>query len=252
MSWLATVALSSDTDAPDWVAAMSYHNASVDFFDNTKGLKSDNNGRCVFSGNGSPGTGIGCLSEFGGFTAISGSNGYTVSGGGVYSPEAILTKDNNGTVYGIYTLTHDSTVPGSTTQSFTVLSFNSSTGATTLFTYGRGDYSFPDAPTTTMTSGGFDSSNNFYAVGRIRQSGGYEYPYLIKYNSSAVIQWSKALQPSQNQYSGSGYTTLASSVVVDSSGNSYVAVLHYTNPPATTNVIKLLKYNSSGVQQVGS
>ena len=222
MSWLTTVALSSDTEAGDWMAKASYYSNPVNFFSNPKDLKVDSNGRCVFAGTGSPGVGIGCLNPYGTITGITGANGFSVSGGSTYNPAAYLMKNSSNNIYGLYTLTYDSTVPGSTTSGFTVLSFNSTTGASTVFTYGRGDYSFSDAPTTTMTSGGFDNSDNFYGVGHIRRSGSYEYPYLIKYNSSGVIQWSKGLQPNEYIYSGSGYTLISSKVLIDSSGNSYV------------------------------
>lgn len=55
MSWLATVALSSDTEAGDWMANASYHNNTVDFFDNAVDLKVDGNGRCIFAGTGARG-----------------------------------------------------------------------------------------------------------------------------------------------------------------------------------------------------
>ena len=52
MSWLTTVALSSDTEANDWMVKASYHNNTVDFFSNPKDLKVDSNGRSVFAGTG--------------------------------------------------------------------------------------------------------------------------------------------------------------------------------------------------------
>jgi len=249
MSWLATVALSSDTEAGDWMANASYHNNTVDFFDNAVGgLKVDGNGRCIFAGTGAPGLGVGCLSPYGTITGIAGSNGFTVSGGGTYSPQAYLMKNSSDNIYGLYSLTYDSPVPGTTTEGFTILSFNSTTGASTVYNYGRADYSFSDSPFTQMTSGAFDGSDNFYGFGRIRRAGSYEYPFLVKYNSSGVVQWTKGLQPSEYIYSGNGYADNISKLLVDSSGNSYFVLRrNLTSPPSTDYI--LLKYNSSGVQQ---
>ena len=249
MSMASSIVLFAQTPVEDWAALIGYHNATVDFFDSADALKVDGNNRVVVAGSGAPGTGIGCLNKFSTFTGVSGSNGFVVSSGGTVSPNATLMKDSSGDVYALYTLTHDSPVSGATTSSFTVLSLNSTTGAGSSYIHGRGAYSFSDSPTTTMTTGAFDSSDNFYGAGLIREGGATEYPYLVKYNTSAAVQWSVCLQPNKSKAANAPYCTLASGVVVDSSGNSYITVRHYESPPSSTFSLKLLKYNASGTQQ---
>ncbi len=249
MSMASSIVLFAQTPVEDWAAQIGYHNATIDFFDSADALKVDGSNRVVVAGSGSSGTGIGCLNKFSTFTGISGSNGFTVSGGSTFSPDATLMKDNSGDVYALYTLTHDSPVSGTTTSSFTILSLNSTTGAGSSYIHGRGAYSFSDSPTTTMTTGAFDSSDNFYGAGLIRESGTTEYPYLVKYNTSAAVQWSVCLQPNKSKAANAPYCTLASGVVVDSSGNSYITVRHYESPPSSAFSLKLLKYNASGTQQ---
>lgn len=84
-----------------------------------------------------------------------------------------------------------------------------------------------------------DNSSNIYVTGYTLggldgNNSGNRDPFLVKYNSSGTIQWTKQFGTS-NFDEGKGVT-------VDSSDNIYVA-------GNTDNDILLVKYNSSGVKQ---
>ena len=80
-----------------------------------------------------------------------------------------------------------------------------------------------------------DSSDNFYVTGNTNSTGagGYD-AFIVKYNSSGVIQWQKTLGGTGAEYSRS--------IQVDNSGNVYIV--------GSTQFEGLIaKYNSSGVIQ---
>ena len=86
-----------------------------------------------------------------------------------------------------------------------------------------------------------DGSGNVYVTGRTDSAGAGGYDLLIvKYNTSGSIQWQRTL--------GGTDTDAGDEIVVDGSGNVYVA--GYTNSTgAGTNDALIVKYNSSGTIQ---
>ncbi len=86
-----------------------------------------------------------------------------------------------------------------------------------------------------------DASGNVYVAGSsYDNASSYDY-YVIKYNSSGMLQWGQ-------RYNGTGnsYDT-PSSLEIDNSGNVYVA--GYSTGVGTGYDYLTLKYNASGVQQ---
>ncbi|MGB4823571.1 MAG: SBBP repeat-containing protein, partial [Leuconostoc mesenteroides] len=90
-----------------------------------------------------------------------------------------------------------------------------------------------------------DGSGNLYVVGTSASTGLTSASYdhtLVKYNSSGIEQWTKS-------WGGDG-DDRAKAVVLDSSGNIYVAGnTASTGLTAGSNDQTLVKYNSSGVEQ---
>lgn len=103
-------------------------------------------------------------------------------------------------------------------------------------------YNGPGDSTDYVTSMVVDASGNVYVTGgSIGSSGAYYDCVTIKYNSDGMVQW---LQ----RYNGPGDSTdYGSAVVVDGSGNVYVAGGSFGS--GTKSDCITIKYNSSGVQQ---
>ena len=96
-----------------------------------------------------------------------------------------------------------------------------------------------------------DSSGNVYVTGVTyggldwNTSAGANDLFVVKYNSSGTKEWTKQL--------GSASSDFANGVATDSSGNVYVAGGTYGgldgNSKGTSDLIVVVKYNSSGTKQ---
>lgn len=255
MSNAANIVLFSADVVTDWVADTKYFNNPVDPSSSSDGIFADSNGNVIVAMSGSPAFGVHCYNKYSALQHIRINNGLTVSGGGTYNPDAIFVPYANGTLKAAYTPTFDDPDGVNAWQVFNVYDVDPTDGSLTLFAKGRGSsIQHSDGGYTTITHGAGDSSNNFYGCGFTREQGGYEFPYLTKYNSSGTIQWAKYLQPQKATHTGSGVETAnfgsAQQMVADSSGNTYVSLRHTTNSsssPTFTN--KIMKFNSSGTQQ---
>lgn len=255
MSMAANVVLFADQGGePDWAADVKYFNNPVDPFGEADGVVADTDGNVVVAVSGSPGFGFHCYNKYAGLSQLRLNNGITVTGGGTGSPDGKFVTFPDGSVKVFYTPTFDDPGGINTTQAFNIFDVNLATGAITTFAVGRdANINFNDGGFTQMTSAGGDSSGNFYGCGFTRRSGNNEYPYLVKYNSAGAVQFATVLQPQIQQFTGGGVDTAnygsQAVVVVDSSGNTYVRLRHTTNSQIPTFTIKLMKFNSSGVQQ---
>lgn len=253
MSMAANIVLLADKGEPDWAADTKYYSNPVDPND-VDGVAVDANGNVCVAVSGSPGFGFHCYNKYAGLRQIRLNNGITVSGGGTYSPDGTFVTFPDGSVKVFYTPTFDDPGGINTWQVFNVFDVDPSDGSLTTFAYGRdSNVSYADGGYTTMTSAAGDSSGNFYGCGYTRRSGNNQYPYLVKYNSSGTVQWTLVLQPQVQQFTGGGVDTANygtnAAVSVDSSGNTYVSLRHTTNSQIPTFTDKLMKFNSSGVQQ---
>lgn len=255
MSMAANVVfLASSEGEPDWIARTKYYSSPVDPND-ANDVAADSNGNVAVAVNGSPGFGIQSYNKYAALTNVRINNGIVQASGAKSSPDAKFVPYADGTTKVFYTPSF--TDPGgiNSWQVYNIFDLDVSDGSLTTFAYGRdANASYSDGGYTTMTSGGGDSSGNFYGCGFTRRSGGNEYPYLVKYNSSAVVQWSLVLQPQIATHTAPGVSNAnfgsLQSMVSDSSGNTYVSLRHTTDssdPPTFTT--KLMKFNSSGVQQ---
>lgn len=254
MSMAASVVLFADQGEPDWVADTKYFSSPVDPFLEADGVVADADGNVVVAVSGSPGFGFHCYNKYAGLTQLRLNNGIVVAGGGTGSPDGRFVTFPDGSVKVFYTPTFDDPGGINTTQAFNIFDVNLATGALTTFAVGRdANINFNDGGFTQMTSAGGDSSGNFYGCGFTRRSGNNEYPYLVKYNSAGAVQFATVLQPQIQKFTGGGVDTAnfgtQAVVVVDSSGNTYVRLRHTTNSQIPTFTIKLMKFNSSGVQQ---
>jgi len=254
MSMASNVVLLSDQGEPDWIARTRYYNNPVTPND-PDDIAVDGNGNVAVAVSGSPGFGIQSYNKYAGLTNLRFNNGITVAGGGTYSPDGTFLHYADGTTKVFYT--PNFTNPGgiNSWSVYNVFDVDVSDGSLTTFAYGRDSYvQYNDGGYTTMTSAGGDSSGNFYGCGFTRRSGGNEYPYLVKYNSSSVVQWSLVLQPQIATHTGAGVATAnfgsTQRMVSDSSGNTYVSLKHTTDSsdPGVFSY-KLMKFNASGVQQ---
>lgn len=272
MSMAANVVLFADQGEPDWVATTAFYgdaggspNTPNNALVRATDIAGDSDGNVVvFAIGNDPGAGFGlhCYNEYAGLTQIRVRMPIQQAQGGNSSPPGTVVTFPDGSVKVFYTPTFDD--PGSqdlpnTTQAFNIFDVNVATGALTTFAVGRdaninvisgGGY---DGGFTNMTSAGGDSSGNFYGCGFTRRTGNNEYPYLVKYNSAGAVQFAIVLQPQIQQNTGGDVSTAnfgtGAVVVVDSSGNTYVGLTHFTNSQIPTFTRKLMKFNSSGVQQ---
>lgn len=248
------VLLASKEGEPDWAADAKYYSNPVDPND-PNDVAVDANGNVAVAVSGSPGFGIQSYNKYAGLTNLRFNNGIEVAGGSKFSPDAKFVPYADGTTKVFYTPTF--TDPGGVNswQVYNVFDVDVSDGSLTTFAYGRdANVSYSDGGYTTITSAGGDTSGNFYGCGFTRRSGGNEYPYLVKYNSSAAVQWALVLQPQVATHTAPGVSNAnfgsQQSMVSDSSGNTYVSLRHTTDssdPGVFT--YKLMKFNSSGVQQ---
>lgn len=87
-----------------------------------------------------------------------------------------------------------------------------------------------------------DNSDNVYATGFIKVSAGSSTLFIVKYNSSGVIQWQRSLTSTYTSPSSQG-----NAVTVDGSGNVYVAG-YFINSSGSASAL-LAKYDSSGTLQ---
>lgn len=85
-----------------------------------------------------------------------------------------------------------------------------------------------------------DSSNNIYVTGRYNYSSSFYGAYVVKYNSSGVLQWQKTLTDAATNKWTDGY-----GIAVDSSGNIYVTG-RYTAASNGAYTIFLAKLDSAG------
>jgi len=254
MSMASNVVLLSDQGEPDWIARTRYYNNPADPND-PDDIAVDGNGNVAVAVSGSPSFGIQSYNKYAGLTNLRFNNGIESSGGGKSSPDGKFVHYADGTTKVFYTPTFDDPAGINTWQVYNVFDVDVSDGSLTTFAYGRdSNVQYNDGGYTTMTSAGGDSSGNFYGCGFTRRSGGNEYPYLVKYNSSSVVQWSLVLQPQIATFTGGGVSSAnfgsSQEMVSDTSGNTYVSLRHTTDssdPPTFT--IKLMKFNASGVQQ---
>lgn len=270
MSMAANVVLFTDQGEPDWVAQTTYYgnptgipNTPSNALVTSTGIAADSDGNVVgiAVGNDSgAGFGLHCYNKYGGLTQLRVNMPIEVAGGGLFSPAGTAVTLPDGSAKVFYTPTFDDPGGINTTQAFNIFDVDVATGVYTTFAVGRdaninviGGGGF-DGGFTNMTSAGGDSSGNFYGCGFTRRSGGNEYPYLVKYNSAGAVQWTLVLQPqiAVRTAPGQANANFGTGAVVsaDSSGNTYVSLRHTTNdadPPTFTE--KLMKFNSSGVQQ---
>lgn len=255
MSNAANIVLFASDAVTDWVADTKYYNNPVDPSSGADGVFADSNGNVIVAMSGSPGFGVHCYSKYAALKHIRLNNGLTVTQGGTYSPDAIFVPYADGTLKAAYTPTFDDPSGVNAWNVFNVFDVDPTDGALTLFAKGRGNgVQYSDGGYTTITHGAGDSSNNFYGCGFTREQGGYEFPYLAKYNSSGTIQWAKYLQPQKATHTGGGVADAnfgsQQQMIADSSGNTYVSLRHTTDssdPPTFTN--KVMKFNTSGTQQ---
>jgi len=108
----------------------------------------------------------------------------------------------------------------------------------------RNIYNAPAAGVDAALAMTMDSSGNIYITGYAKFNASATDIVTIKYNAAGVIQWTANYGFTTDQYEQ------GNSVVVDSSGNVYVA--GQSDPDSTTTVSDdyvVLKYNASGVQQ---
>lgn len=270
MSMAANVVLFADQGGePDWAATVAFlgnpigspntpNNALVQ----STGIAADSDGNVVgiaVGNDGGAGFGLHCYNKFSGLTQLRVRMPIEVAGGGLFSPAGTAVTFPDGSVKVFYTPTFDDPGGINTTQAFNVFNVDVATGAYTTFAVGRdaninviGGGGF-DGNFTNMTSAGGDSSGNFYGCGFTRRNGPEQYPYLVKYNSAGAVQWTRVLQPQTQQFTGGGVDTAnygtGAAVSVDSSGNTYVSLQHITDSSIPTFTYKLMKFNSSGVQQ---
>lgn len=254
MSMAANIVLLSDKGEPDWIADTRYYNNPVDPFSEADGVALDSSGNVSVAMSGSPGFGFHCYNKYAGLRQIRLSNGLTVSGGGTYNPNAIVVPYSDGTARVAYAATFDDPGGINAWTVANVFDLDPSDGSLTTFAYWVGsNVQYNDGGYTNITSAGGDSSNNFYGCGFTREQGGYEFPYLTKYNSSGVNQWTIRLQPQAATHTGAGVDTAnfgSNQVMIsDSSGNTYVSLRHTTNSGIPTFTDKVMKFNTSGTQQ---
>lgn len=248
------VLLASKDEELNWIARTKYFSNPVDPND-PDDVAVDASGNVAVAVSGSPGFGIQSYNKYAGLTNLRFNSGIVQAGGGKSNPDGKFVPYADGTTKVFYT--PNFTNPGgiSSWQVYNVFDVDVSDGSLTTFAYGRdANVNYGDGGYTTMTSGGGDSSGNFYGCGFTRRSGGNEYPYLVKYNSSSAVQWALVLQPQIATHTGGGvsFANYGSSqkMVSDSSGNTYVSLRHTTNSsdPGVFSY-KLMKFNASGVQQ---
>lgn len=90
-----------------------------------------------------------------------------------------------------------------------------------------------------------DSSGNVYVVGHtpgqlLGDNAGFYDGFLVKYNSSGVLQWTQEIETSTNDY--------VNAVAVDNAGNIYIGGSTQSNSAFGYNDAFVAKYNSSGTQ----
>ncbi len=255
MSNAAKIVLFAESPVTDWVADTKYYNNPIDPSQEADGIFADNDGNVIVAMSGTPGFGLHHYSKYSALKNIRINNGLTVSGGGTFSPDAIFVPYADGTLRAAYTPTFDD--PGGVNywNVFNVYDVDTTDGSLTLFAKGRGSsISYTDGGYTSITHAAGDSSNNFYGCGFTREQGGYQFPYLVKYNSSGALQWAKYLQPQKATHTAPGVNNAnfgsLQQMTADNSGNTYVSLRHTTDssdPPTFTN--KVMKFNASGTQQ---
>ena len=243
------VLLASKEGEPDWISDTRYYSNPVDPSD-PDDVAVDASGNVAVAVSGSPGFGIQSYDKNADLTNLRFNNGLPSSGGGTVSPSGKFVHYDNLTSKVLYTVPN-----ASGSQAYNVFNLDASDGSLSTFAYGRdSNVNYGDGGYTIMTSGGGDSSGNFYGCGFTRQSGGNQYPYLVKYNSSAAVQWALVLQPQVATHTAPGVSNAnfgtGQLMVSDSSGNTYVSLRHTTDSsdPGVFSY-KLMKFNSSGVQQ---
>jgi hypothetical protein len=96
-----------------------------------------------------------------------------------------------------------------------------------------------------------DSSGYIYAGGYAKEAGVYAYrPYLIKLNSSGVVQWSiKTTNTISTIQDGEDYGGVIRDIIVDSSDNVYISIANIFSGSGFTKGLHVLKFNSSGTVQ---
>ena len=248
------VLLASKGEEQDWAADTRYVSSPVDPND-PNDVAVDASGNVAVAVSGSPGFGIQSYNKYAGLTNLRFNNGIVQAGGGKSSPDGKFVNYADGTTKVFYTPTF--TNPGgiNSWSVYNVFDVDVSDGSLTTFAYGRdANVDYNDGGFTTMTSGGGDSSGNFYGCGFTRRAGANQYPYLVKYNSSSAVQWALVLQPQIATHTGGGVSSAnygsSQKMVSDSSGNTYVSLRHTTDSgiPGVFSY-KLMKFNASGVQQ---
>jgi uncharacterized delta-60 repeat protein len=87
-----------------------------------------------------------------------------------------------------------------------------------------------------------DGSGNVYVTGQAGGASTAAYVFIVKYNTSGVIQWQRKLDTASVSDTGTG-------IAVDGSGNVYVTGQGGGDSASTTSYIFIVKYNTSGVIQ---
>jgi len=157
------------------------------------------------------------------------------NGQGDYSDRftAVLT-DANGNVY-----LAGSTVISGNNQDILVLKLDAN--GTTVW---RNVYNAPSSGVDAALAMTMDAAGNIYITGYAKFTASATDIVTIKYNAAGVIQWTANYGFTTDQYEQ------GNSVVVDGSGNVYIA--GQSDPDSTTTVSDdyvVIKYNANGVQQ---
>ena len=113
-------------------------------------------------------------------------------------------------------------------------------------------YKFNDGTNASLfTSTAVDSNGYIYTGGYAKEAGAYEYrPYLVKLNSSGVVQWSiKTTNTISTIQNGEDFGGLIRNIIVDSSDNVYIFITSTVSGSGFTKRAHILKLNSSGTVQ---
>ena len=139
----------------------------------------------------------------------------------------------------------------------TFVTISSSGSLTTECSYARSSSVQGSGYFTVFQNAVRDSSGNFYVVGHQNNRVGYSvglgitnqnpsYLFVMKLNSTGVIQWQKQFSYINSLLSNGGSSSSDGMIAIDTSGNTYTAHRITTNTYQTTLIIKS---NSSGTIQ---